>query len=686
MNIFKRLLAAPILKGFIPSQWVTVYPSDVIENQLLQSNKEWVFVSVDKVAKAVAAVRFKVMRYSGKDDDQEAFDGPMVDFLEVPGPSYTGKDFIYLGTAYKELTGNAFWELLPGNQVRPLIPSAVQPVVKDGRITGYKYTGEGKEREIAFKNVLHDRYVDPAKPWWGAGKLQKIARWVDTSSYANEFLRLFFVNGAQFGGFIETEEESEDRIKLIKAGLANDHVGVQNAHKIAVLPKGSKFAAATASMSDMQFRELDESYRDKILAAFGVPKTLVGFTTEVNRASAEASEYIFAKYTVKPIVDDFIEFLNARVAPIFDPSGKFYFAYDNFIPENEELKLKEREIALAKQPYKTVNEVRAEVGLPPVPNGDTIYSAPGTQLGEKPPVLSPGGGDKPGDKPGKAAPMRARKAEKIDGIINGIVDRAIQVIERGVLSDEETHRAFASRVDDHQAMLKAKIKDFNGQQKQEVMQRLQRITKAVAKSDVFDMDAEVSVLVDFVTPLLKGLMVEQAIAEYEAQGFGGYFDQEGSSIARIIEQAAKRLSAGYNDTTATLLKKALNEGIAANEPFDQLAARVAQVYAYSDVIRAEAVAKTESFYIANEGSREAYRQSGVVKSVRWYTAEDERTCAFCGPLHGKVIGVNETFFSKGDEAHGIDGSTMKLDYRSIDVPPLHPYCRCFIRPEHIEIS
>ena len=154
--------------------------------------------------------------------------------------------------------------------------------------------------------MLHDRYIDPRRPYWGVGKLEKIARWVDTSAYANEFLRLFFVNGASFGGFIETEEESEERIKLIKLGLHQEHGGVQNAHKWAVLPKGSKAPKATANMAEMQFNELDEKYRDKILATFGVPKTLVGFTTEVNRASAEASEYIFAKYKIKPIVDDLI--------------------------------------------------------------------------------------------------------------------------------------------------------------------------------------------------------------------------------------------------------------------------------------------------------------------------------------------------------------------------------------------
>lgn len=43
--------------------WTVLYPSEVGESALLERNKEWVYVSVDKVARAVASVRFKVNRY-----------------------------------------------------------------------------------------------------------------------------------------------------------------------------------------------------------------------------------------------------------------------------------------------------------------------------------------------------------------------------------------------------------------------------------------------------------------------------------------------------------------------------------------------------------------------------------------------------------------------------------------------
>lgn len=686
-SVVQRLLPKSRANAYDPAQWVSITAPDATERNLLANNKEWVFIAADKIARSVAGIRFKVMRYQRSGDDQEVFEGPLVDFLEAPGRNLTGKDFLYLTTAYKELTGNAFWEKQSGRKIAPLVPTLVSPVVEGGKLVGYRYTDGSTIRTIGTDKVLHDRYIDPGRPYWGVGKLAKIARWVDTSSYANEFLRRFFINGATFGGFIETEEETADRIKLIKAGLANDHVGVENAHKIGVLPKGSKFTATTAKMSDMEMGETDDRYRDKILAGFGVPKTLVGLTTDVNRASAEASEYVFAKYTIKPIADDLIEFLNTNVAPLFDSAGKFYFAYDEFVPVNMEIELKEREIALNKQPYKTVNEVRAEVGLPPVKGGDVIYANPlMTPLGQPQAAPEPTPDDGDDDEPKKTAPRHVRQAERRERMVDGIVSRIADAVAAHHVPDEEAHRKFVGRVDEHEKLVAAKVRDFNGRQQHDVLVNLKQITKAVAKGDLFDMDAEVAALVDFVGPMLKGLMLEQAIEEYRAQGFPGSFDSGKTSISDIVDRAAKRLARSYNDTTAKLLKAALNDGINAGDDLTRLAERVMGVYEYSNQVRALMVARTEAFYIANEGSREAYRQSGVVKTVRWYTAEDERVCEFCGPEHGRVIGVNETFYAKGHELQGRDGGTIKLDYRAIDVPPLHTNCRCFIRAEEVNVA
>lgn len=94
--------------------------------------------------------------------------------------------------------------------------------------------------------------------------------------------------------------------------------------------------------------------------------------------------------------------------------------------------------------------------------------------------------------------------------------------------------------------------------------------------------------------------------------------------------------------------------------------------------RALRIARTELSFAYNYGQFEAIRQAqeqgyfgGEVVKV-WMTADDERTCDFCGPLDGQVIGLEETF----------PGLTDKLP--NIFVPPAHPQCRCTVGYQVLE--
>ena len=94
-------------------------------------------------------------------------------------------------------------------------------------------------------------------------------------------------------------------------------------------------------------------------------------------------------------------------------------------------------------------------------------------------------------------------------------------------------------------------------------------------------------------------------------------------------------------------------------------------------LRSENIARTEMIEAGSKGSRESWRQmveqglypDGVLRY--WFTAVGDRVCPKCKPmprLNKEGRGLDEPFIDgKGDP---------------VDVPPLHPGCRCvvFIRP------
>jgi SPP1 gp7 family putative phage head morphogenesis protein len=159
-----------------------------------------------------------------------------------------------------------------------------------------------------------------------------------------------------------------------------------------------------------------------------------------------------------------------------------------------------------------------------------------------------------------------------------------------------------------------------------------------------------------------------------------------AEVRLALERAMKLLAESYNDTTLGLLKDGIEEGLAEGASLPDLTSKISNIYAFSDEVRAAQVARTETFRIANDSTKEAWKQTGVVKTIKWYTAADEMVCPWCENMNGKVIGINDNFYDKGDTHTGADGSKLDISYSDVGSPPLHVSCRCYTRPEEISIE
>jgi SPP1 gp7 family putative phage head morphogenesis protein len=146
------------------------------------------------------------------------------------------------------------------------------------------------------------------------------------------------------------------------------------------------------------------------------------------------------------------------------------------------------------------------------------------------------------------------------------------------------------------------------------------------------------------------------------------------STRAALERSIAKMARSYNETTRQQLVDVLTEKMSqpGGTNLNELTDAVDGVYSFADERRAGLIAKTESYRAANWANREAWAQSGVVKSLMWYTAEDERVCAYCNELDGTVVGIEDKFFND--------------TYSDGEIPPRHPDCRCYVRPETISID
>ena len=692
-----------VLNKDVTAVWTPFYGADassrVTKANLMDNDKNWVYVCTDKIADSVAGVQLKLMRYSNKGEDVEVFDHPALNLLNKPNPYQSGRNFKYSTISHEELTGNAYWlkDVAQNPKVLiPLNPKYVTPVIsKDGTtIERYKYREGQISKDIPVELIYHLRYPNPGSFLLGRGTVEPIAEWVDVDNYATEFNRKFFINGASFGGFIESEASTKQAQELIRIGVENMHKGVRNAHKIGILPKGAKFNESKMTPKDMEFSEADNRFRDKILAAFGVPKSVVGIVEDVNRANAESSNYVFMAFTVKPKLDRLIDFLNEFYLPEFGATTNLYFTYVDPTPENQQILLEENKAAGAGAAWETVNEIRAKKGKEPVAGGDVILVpfnlTPIDSMGANPAdPNAPYSATNPPPSKSKAPKGNFERAKIVDGVAGKVFDM-LKVKET---RDELTarHKEFVVRVTTYEAKLMADIKKHDMAQKNKVIENVKKIvtksakTKAVTKADLFNLDTEVGAMIDFATPLLNDLLDDEGTRAMIMLGLQDIFNPTYERIQKILNASIARMAKSYSQTTLDLLASKINEGLDAGEGIAKITDRISGVYDLTEEYRAERTARTEVYSVANDASREAYQQSDVVKTIKWVA--EQGCCEFCDAMEKEgPVAVSESFANKGDTVEGTDGGTYDLSYEKLNNPPMHPNCRCFIQPDEISVK
>lgn len=192
-----------------------------------------------------------------------------------------------------------------------------------------------------------------------------------------------------------------------------------------------------------------------------------------------------------------------------------------------------------------------------------------------------------------------------------------------------------------------------------------------------------------IAPALFQVIIETGRDAMQAIGMEpSLYDPFTPAIREYQDLRTSKIAKDVNDETEKQLRASLTEGINAGESTHQIRARIELVMGIASTMRADLIAMTEVARAQSYADIAAWDQSGLVTAKEWYTARDERVCKFCGPMHGRVIDLEENFFNKGDiqveSGKNRKGEktnfTYHHDYDSVSGAPLHPRCRCTLLP------
>lgn len=692
-------------------------PSKSIQpDKAMLSYNSWVFACVKAIADELANMRFRMYRIKKDGTQEEVFEHDLLDLLDSVNEFQTGPELKHIIASHLEMTGNAYilMDGVKSEKDRPtslfaLNPGAVKVILDKTafpyRIMKYEYRIDNSKFTYEPYQILHIKYPDPNDPYQGIGTVQTIAAWIDIDNYATEYNRKFFLNGATIGGFLESEATSEAAINALRMSFESNHGGVENSHKTGVLPRGVKYSPNQETHKDMDFANLDTVYRDKILAGFRVSKTILGTAeSDTNRATAETADYIFARRTIKPKMELICSYINEFLTPRYGDES-IYISFVDPTPEDKAFRIQEMQATVGNQPVLSVNEAREKyLNEVPVDNGDFVQQAnsliPVGKPGDKNGAPKKGVNQKKFARPVKTrfvrnAELRKKASElfveKVGEYIKNLND--IRAKKWKNLTDDEMYtiwKEFAARVDVYEKKTIEEIKNINRRQKDEVLNILpdlyRREVKAIKPKDLFSLKGWIKITADALSPIMIELYGKESRAAGSSLGFTGEDLTKDPKVVAAVRRATELMSESYNQTTLDLLSQKLNEIIAAGATLDEAAEMVRSVYEFSDLSRSAAVARTETFRIANDATKEAWKATGVVKTIKWYTAKDDGVCAFCAAQSGKTISIDSNFYDEGDEVKGTDDTKMTVDYSDVGAPPLHVSCRCYISPDEISIE
>ena len=221
-----------------------------------------------------------------------------------------------------------------------LPPQKVVPwTVEEMFITKYEFVPNAGERiELSPKEVIHSKYPSLESPAVGMGLIQTAEILLQKNLNRDSYMESFYKNGTVLSGIftsdsVGTNKEQRDKMR---AEFETQSTGLSRFFKTFFAWGGYKYQPLSVSHRDSQDVEQTKLTRDDILAVFGVPGALLGYTDGVNFSNAEIQERIFINNTLIPLLNRLEDLITYELVHQFDNSLSFEFIK----PTNENLNLK----------------------------------------------------------------------------------------------------------------------------------------------------------------------------------------------------------------------------------------------------------------------------------------------------------------------------------------------------------
>lgn len=673
----------------------------------------WVFRALQLNSGPVRSVPVRWYEQRGQ-ESMEVLDPELAAWWRMPAVTASGKislgDFLELSLHWINLHGQAYWILddtwlTPRGYKAPIIlarPDRMSPIKRGDELVGWMFTDGAAGRHVLLpQQVIRPRFLNPYDDAAGLAPLAAAGVAVQADYAAGVFARnVAESNGDQGvyviakGGNPISDEQREQIVAQLrqKARMSRD-----GSFRPAFLTADVAIEDPKIKAVDGQFTAAREASRHEIFVAFGVPPSMADPMDSYSIGSA-SDRYRLIEETCMPHSARLCEAMS-RIELL--RSGRERVAEQDWQKHptmvaihNERLKAA-ADVWKTGVPWSVLSQVY-DLGLPEFAGHDQAWLPMNLERVED--QRTPASKTPPAPEP--RAALTESLAELRQLMQEGSKARA--TCQQGACScgacggekraDDPEEHPDPERLKRWQKLMKqrapiekkmaAKVSKALLAARRETLEKIAASTKAlegVRERGVLDLIFDLGKFtLSLVTDLLglHQVALETAAAQFaEEIGADDPWTMESPAVQAFLKARENRIK----DASAAIfaeIQATLEEGLAAGETMDQLAARVREAFNGLSKERSEMIASTETG-AAYGAARFASMKGLGIDTKMWLSAQDGRVRDTHVVADGQTVGIDEPFLVRNG-----DGIVEELMYPGDSAGSASNVirCRCVVVP------
>ena len=333
---------------------------------------------------------------------------PFLEYMKNPSPDMTQDQFIKEASKSIDLTGQLFVYIEGQKNYEPInsfiVPGFAPSYHKNGQtglIDFYQLSRnmfyDGVYERVVEKNDA--RYLDKDEMrelYYFANSLSKDsvtglskvkAIWDELGQLSNSNIHnlKLLENGLRLSGIFSAEEMDEEARERFEQDIKNFYTGSNNSGRVFLaVGTSTKFQELGQNNKDMDFLNLKTEVKNVIYSAFEIPIPLVS-PEHMTLSNFDSAKVSFYEDSVLPHAKTIFEALTKAFKTRFKGLDEWHLAYDPQSIETLKLRRNEELKLLSQLNVTTINEMRNELGLKPIPGGENVLQPnsviPLTQVG-----------------------------------------------------------------------------------------------------------------------------------------------------------------------------------------------------------------------------------------------------------------------------------------------------------------